>query len=193
MREARNGLMVAEADDAELARKSRDGDPRAWRELVRRYTPLVYRLALRMLRSPSDAEDAAQKTFLRVHRSFHTYDSDRPLAAWISRIAYHVALRRLADRSDRALAGVEPDELGDDGVAGPDHGAEAREAETLIDEALERLSAQDRALVTLRYREGLSDAELAEATGMPVGTVKTRLFRARAVLRRLLAPAIGEA
>jgi RNA polymerase sigma-70 factor (ECF subfamily) len=186
--------MAAEVDDAELARNCREGEPGAWRELVQRFTPLVYRLALRMLRSPADAEDAAQKTFLRVHRSLHTYDPGRPLAAWISRIAYHVALRRLGDRSDRALAaGVEPDELGDDGIAGPDHGAEAHEAESLVDEALDRLSAQDRALVTLRYREGLSDAELAEATGMPVGTVKTRLFRARAVLRRLLAPAMGEA
>jgi RNA polymerase sigma factor (sigma-70 family) len=185
--------MAAEADDAELARKCREGQPGAWRELVRRFTPLVYRLALRMLRSPADAEDAAQKTFLRVHRSLHAYDPDRPLAAWISRIAYHVALRRLGERSERAPAGVEPDELGDDGAGGPDRGAEEHEAETLVDEALERLSAQDRALVTLRYREGLSDAELAEATGMPLGTVKTRLFRARAVLRRLLAPAMEEA
>jgi RNA polymerase sigma-70 factor (ECF subfamily) len=185
--------MAAGASDAELARKCRDGDPGAWRELVGRFSPLVYRLTLRMLRSTVEAEDASQKTFLRVHRSLGTYDPGRPLGAWISRIAYHVALRRLGDSSARGLADVEPDELRDEGAAGPEDGAEARETESLVDEALDRLSAQDRALVTLRYREGLSDAELAEATGMPVGTVKTRLFRARALLRRLLAPAMGEA
>jgi RNA polymerase sigma-70 factor (ECF subfamily) len=193
MREARYERMAAEESDAELARKCRDGDPGAWRELVRRFSPLVYRLTLRMLRSPAEAEDASQKTFLRVHRSLRTYDPGRPLAAWVSRIAYHVALRRLGDRSARGVADLDPDELRDESAAGPGEGAEARETESIVDGALDRLSAQDRALVTMRYREGLSDAELAEATGMPVGTVKTRLFRARAALRRLLGPAMGEA
>jgi RNA polymerase sigma-70 factor (ECF subfamily) len=66
-----------------------------------------------------------------------------------------------------------------------------KEAGALLVEALEHLSAQDRVLVDLRYREGLSDAEVAEATGMPVGTVKTRLHRARGRLKGLLAPVLG--
>lgn len=184
--------MAAEVDDAQLARRCREGEASAWRELVRRFTPLVYRVARRMLPSDADAEDASQQTFVRVHRSFGSYDPGRPLAAWVARIAYHVALRRLGTRSARPAATVEPESLKDADAPPPDRGPEARETAALVDGALARLSAQDRGLVMLRYREGLSDAELAEATGMPIGTVKTRLFRARATLRRLLGPALQE-
>ncbi|MBN1773009.1 MAG: sigma-70 family RNA polymerase sigma factor [Deltaproteobacteria bacterium] len=160
--------------------------------MVRRFTPLVYRVVRRMLPSDADAQDASQQTFVRIHRSFGSYDPARPLAAWIARIAYHVALRRLGARADRLVAPIEPDALGELAVAPAAEGPESRETAALLDAALGRLSAQDRGLVMLRYREGLTDAELAEATGMPIGTVKTRLFRARAELRRLLGPALQE-
>lgn len=185
--------MDEEVDDARLARRCRDGEAAAWRELVHRFTPLVYRITRRMLWSDADAQDASQQTFVRIHRSFATYDAARPLGAWVARIAYHVALRRLGSRAERLVAPVEPDELGDVAAPPPDRDPERRETAALVDAALERLSAQDRGLVMLRYREGLTDTELAEATGMPLGTVKTRLFRARAVLRELLAPALQEA
>lgn len=180
--------------EAELARRCRQGDAFAWRELVRRFTPLVYRLAFRMLGRQAEAEDAAQETFLRMHRLFEGFDATRPMAPWVGRITYNVCLRRL-ERLQRAPEGQgRPEELlgvEDVGQAGPERAAAEQEAHRLLAKALGELPAQDRALLDLRYREGLSDAEVAEATGMPVNTVKTRIFRARGRLREWLVPLLG--
>jgi RNA polymerase sigma-70 factor (ECF subfamily) len=176
---------------AELARRCRGGDPDAWREFVRRYTPLVYRLSFRMLRSAGEAEDASQEVFFRMYRSFDTFDSTRPLDPWIARTTYHACLRRLESVTRRREQPSEPAVLAtvEDGqVLDPEQAAAGQEATAFLSRALEGLSAQDRALLDLRYREGLSDAEVSEATGMPVNTVKTRIFRARGRLREWLGP-----
>ncbi|MGC4118239.1 MAG: RNA polymerase sigma factor [Myxococcales bacterium] len=190
--------MLEKLPEADLARRCRKGDAHAWRELVRRFTPLVYRLSLRMLRTGAEAEDASQEVFLRMHRSFSTFDATRPMTPWVARTAYHVCLRRLQSASSRALGdgqdldGDEPLSVADAQSTSPELAAEAAEAHSLLTSALFDLPAQDRALLDLRYREGLSDSEVAEATGMPVNTVKTRIFRARGRLRRFLAPLFGE-
>ncbi len=142
-----------------------------------------------MLRNPAEAEDVSQEVFLRMHRSFDTYDPTRPLAPWLARTAYRACLRRLEGPARREVtadpAGLP--ELPDEGRS-PEQAAEGGEASALLLRALDELPAQDRAILDLRYREGLSDAEVAEATGMPVNTVKTRIFRARGRLRDWLAP-----
>jgi RNA polymerase sigma-70 factor, ECF subfamily len=156
---------------------------------VERFSPLVYRLGVRMLRDGAEAEDASQEVFLRMHRSFDSYDPTRPLAPWVARTAYHACLRRL-ERAARREPPGDPawlQELPDEGRS-PEQAAAGGEASALLLRALAELPAQDRALIDLRYREGLSDAEVAEATGMAVNTVKTRLLRARARLRGWLAP-----
>jgi RNA polymerase sigma-70 factor (ECF subfamily) len=180
--------------DADLARRCRQGDAAAWRMLIRRCAPLVYRVALQVLRNPADAEDASQEVFLRIHRSFDTFDATRPLAPWVSRITYNTCLQRLRSAASRHVA-TAPEAFErdpDSRQVGPETLAARQEAGALLQEALDCLSAQDRALLDLRYREGLSDAELAEATGMPVNTVKTRLFRARKALRRRLGPKLRD-
>jgi RNA polymerase sigma-70 factor, ECF subfamily len=176
--------------DAELARRCRRGEPGAWRALIERFTPLVYRLAVRMLRDGAEAEDVSQEVFLRMHRSFDRYDPTRPLAPWVARTTYNACLRRLETAPRRALADDPEvlDAIPDDRARSPEDGAASGEASAMVLRALEDLPAQDRALLDLRYREGLSDAEVAEATGMPVNTVKTRIFRSRARLRGWLAP-----
>jgi RNA polymerase sigma-70 factor (ECF subfamily) len=176
--------------DADLARRCRQGDAAAWRLLIRRCSPLVYRVALQVLRNPADAEDVSQEVFLRIHRSFDTFDPTRPLAPWVSRITYNACLQRLRSAAARNVATAPEvfDRDPDRSQPGPEVHAAQQEAGALLHEAMDHLSGQDRALLDLRYREGLSDAELAEATGMPVNTVKTRLFRARKALRRRLGP-----
>lgn len=155
---------------------------------------MVFRLARRMLATAEDAEDAAQEVFVRVHRSFDSYDDARPLGPWLGRITYHECLRRLGHAARRPADGLEPDAL----AALPDHDgpspeacAAGSEAGRLVDRAVGELAAQDRFLIALRYREGLADGEVAEAAGMNVNTVRTRLFRARQTLRRLLLPVLG--
>ncbi len=179
--------------DADLSRACRQGDPRGWQTLVRRFTPLVYRLAFRMLGSGAEAEDACQEAFLRMHRSIDSFDGTRPLAPWISRIAYHVCLRRLERAAGQPRTGLAEEELAalPDGGRDPERRVAPSEEDALLDRFLGELAAQDRALLLLRYREGLSDSEVAEATGMNIGTVKTRLHRARAWLRERLAPLTG--
>lgn len=180
-----------EASDADLVRRARGGEAAAWRALVRRHTPMVYRLALRTLRQPADAEDAAQEAFVNMSRYLSSFDPTRPLGPWLGRITYHACLRRLGKGGPGDA--TDPDVL--EAVA-PDHGASpeaataARETGDLIVRAVDQLPAQDRFLIGLRYREGHTDVEVAEATGMNVNTVRTRLFRARAALRKLLAPAL---
>src|SRR5690349_11923874 len=96
--------------DAELCRDARRGDARAWRMLVRRHTPRVYRLAARMLGPGAEAEDACQEAFMRAHASFDGYDPERPLGPWLGRITYHACLKRLAKAKQLGptLEGGEP-------------------------------------------------------------------------------------
>lgn len=182
--------MVAGAlSEAELARRCRQGHPGAWRELIERFSPLVYRLGVRMLRDPAEAEDVSQEVFLRMYGSFHSYDPTRPLAPWVARTTYHACLRRLGAARRGVPAGPEDlASLADEQQRSPELAAIGGETSALLLRAIHELPAQDRALLDLRYQEGLSDAEVSEATGMPVSTVRTRLFRARARLRGWLAP-----
>ena len=87
--------------DAELVRCCRNDDARAWREMIRRYSPLVYRIGSRVLGAQDDAEDASQETFMAAYRSLHTYDATRPFTPWIARIAYNSALKRLRGSEGR--------------------------------------------------------------------------------------------
>lgn len=188
------GMRLESLSDAELARRCRRGDPGAWRALVERFTPLVYRLAVRMLRDGAEAEDVSQEVFLKMHRAFDQYDPTRPLAPWVARTAYNACLKRLERSARRRVTeGDELQALPDERARSPEESAADGEATALVLRALGGLPAQDRALLDLRYREGLSDVEVAEATGMPVNTVKTRIFRARGRLREWLAPILGRA
>ena len=149
-----------------------------------------------MLGAGDQAEDACQEVFMRVHQSFDTFDPTRTLAPWVSKIAYNVCLRRLGKTSRQVTDSVNPSEfvkMQDEHTAGPESQAAARETKELVGNALDQLPAQDQALVTMRYREGLSIAEVAEATGIPVNTVKIRLHRARKELKDMLIPALREA
>ena len=184
-----------ELSDADISRGCRQNDPKAWRHLVRRYTPLVYRVAFRMLKEVQAAEDAAQEVFMTVHRAIENHDPTRPLAPWLARITYHSCLKRLDKTRRRTERQLESSEAAN-GVADHNPSPELRvyqkQMTQHIDHALDRLSTQDRGLIVLRYREGFTDSEISQATQMPVGTVKTRLHRARGKLKKYLTPLFKE-
>ncbi|MCA9542392.1 MAG: sigma-70 family RNA polymerase sigma factor [Myxococcales bacterium] len=191
-------MTVTELCDADLARRCRQGDPAAWRALVRRVSPLVYRIAVRLLGHGAEAEDAGQEALLRVHRSFESFDPTRPLEPWVAQVTYRICLKQLARRQRPGAPIDDVDQLAqlpDVGVASPEDATAQAEAGALVGAALARLGPEDRVLVTLTYQDGLSNSAVAEAMDMPIGTVKTRLHRARARLRELLRPALqrGEA
>ena len=181
--------------DADISRGCRQNSPRAWRQLVRGYTPLVYRIAFRILKDQSAAEDAAQEVFITVHRAIERHDPTRPLAPWLARITYNGCLKRLDKtkrQSEMELDNAQNNRNAAYHDGSPEHHVHQKQMAQHIDHAMERLSAQDRGLIVMRYREGFSDSEISQATRMPVGTVKTRLHRARAKLKKRLTPLFKE-
>ena len=182
-------------NDGEISRGCRQNDPNVWRYLVRSYTPLVYRVAMRMCRNKQDAEDATQEVFMRVHRSINSHDPTRPLAPWLTKITYNVCLKQISKRSritEKEVELYEDDVPEEENRNTPQSHFAGKQMTTHVLRALDRLSAQDRALVALRYSEGFTDSEIAESTNMPIGTVKTRLHRSRNKLRKILAPFFRE-
>lgn len=181
--------------DADISRGCRQKDPRAWRHLVRNYTPLVYRVAFRMLKDVQAAEDATQEVFMTVYSAIESHDPTRPLAPWLARITYNGCLKRLDKtkrRPERQLGTSEnADEVADRNPS-PEVRVHQKQMTQHIDHALDRLAIQDRGLIVMRYREGFTDSEISQATRMPVGTVKTRLHRARGKLKKYLAPLFKE-
>lgn len=180
--------------ERDLLRRCRSGDAKAWETLVRRSAPMVYRVACRMLRDDALAEDAMQESFLRMVRSMDSFDPTRAFEPWACRITVNVCLRRLAGGSRQELGACASTELareaGESGT-NPEAQAERRETLAILEQGFSALSGQDRGLLTLRYREGLSDAEVAHCCQLPVNTVKTRVSRARAQLAKHLRRSLG--
>jgi RNA polymerase sigma-70 factor (ECF subfamily) len=191
----RKSMAENQLSDADISRGCRQDNPKAWRHLVRTYTPLVYRIAFRILKDQSAAEDAAQEVFMTAHRAIERHDPTRPLAPWLARITYNSCLKCL-DKTKRRSARELDDEHKTLNAASRDKSPEdhvhQKQVAQHIDHALDRLSAQDRGIIVMRYREGFSDSEISQATRMPVGTVKTRLHRARGKLKKYLFPLFKE-
>ena len=174
-------------DEAHLVERARRGDAAAFEALVREHGPMVYNLALRTLGDPQAAEDLAQEAFVRAWRGLDGFRDEARFGTWLYRIVTNLCYNRLP-RLRRQLAELDPDE-----AAGlPDEGQRV-DARLLDDELRRRLHAEIKALpeayrllVTLRHLQGMSYAEIAEATAMPLGTVKTGIHRARNRLRQAL-------
>jgi RNA polymerase sigma-70 factor (ECF subfamily) len=164
--------------DAELVRGCLAGDPSAVRTLVERFQGDVYGLCVRMLRHAHDAEDASQEVFLRVFRSLKRWDRTRPLRPWVLGIAVNRCKTRLS-RSGHRPTPVE--DLSDAPAREPPRGDEAELAAAIRD-AVDGLRDEYRAVFVLFHEQGRSYEEIAEAIDRPVGTVKTWLHRARAVI-----------
>jgi len=165
--------------EACLVERCMAGDESAMRRFVQRFEGLVYGLCLRMLRRREDAEDAAQEVFLRTFRSLHQWDSARPLTPWLVAIAANRCRTALDRRSRLPLASVLPEQAAD--------GSEAGDLAEELKLALDQLRPDYRRCFELFYRDELSVAEVGERLGVPQGTVKTWLHRARKELVEHLA------
>ena len=179
------------SDESELIRRCRAGDERAYRELVKRYQRQVYSIALRMVRSSEDAEDLAQETFVRMFRALDRYDLDRPFAAWLFTIASRLAIDHLRRKRIRPISLFRRDaesdeewtiEVEDPGLK-PDEVTVHAEEETRSRDLIDSLPEHYRIVVMLRHQQDLSYEEIAEALKLPLGTVKARIHRARALLK----------
>jgi RNA polymerase sigma-70 factor (ECF subfamily) len=176
-------------DEAELVQRLRRRDEAAFNTLVRLHQGAVYRLLLRLLGTPAEAEDVAQDVFVTVFKAIDSFRGESKLSTWIHRIATNHARNRLKYYSRRRRGQERPiDDTTQDASAAPelgsrlprpDHALEGVQAESNLKRALGSLDEEQRTLVVLRDLEHLSYEEIQQHTGLPIGTVKSRLHRAR--------------
>jgi len=180
-----------EANETELIQRARRGDTEAFAALVALHERFVYNLTLRALGNADDAADMAQEAFVRTWLALPTFRQDAQLRTWLYRIALNLCINRMP-RLRRELNDLTHDELVDTlaepACSGPDPltSLELQEQRAFLHREIDRLPEQYRLLVSLRYQHELSYDEIASLLNLPVGTVKTGLFRARARLREAL-------
>lgn len=165
----------------------REGDPDAVRVVYREYGRLVFAVAFRILRDRGLAEEATQQTFLKAWRAAGSFDADRELGPWLTSIARRAAIdvsRREAVRAADPIDSVAP---GDPALATSPESAETIYDVWAVREAVAGLPAEEREIVRLQHFGGLTHGEISEKLDMPIGTVKSRSFRAH----KRLAAALG--
>jgi len=176
-----------QTEEAVLIEAAKAGDQEAFRHIVERYQGAVHNLAYRMLGIPEEAEDAAQEIFVRIYRQLGRYDSERKFSTWTLAIATNYCIDQLRRRRMHfvPLENIIPWARARDG--GPEGEALSGESRDEMQRLLKRLPEKYRAPLVLRYWEDLSCAEIAEILGVPEGTIKTQIHRARKQLGKMLA------
>jgi RNA polymerase sigma-70 factor (ECF subfamily) len=178
-------LDYATLGDAVLVRRAKDGDDNALAALCARHRPRVERTALRLLRDPDDAQDATQETLARVCTKLEGFRGDASFTTWLHRLTLNACYdaATLRARTPAAALAVE-DVVGDDET--PVRAAERGELRAALTDGLATLPADQARVVVLKDAVGLTFEEIADRTGMPVGTAKCYAHRGRASLRMLL-------
>jgi RNA polymerase sigma-70 factor (ECF subfamily) len=179
-----------ETDDAILVERARAGDAEAFRTLVERYSPKLFRLAYRIVGDEPSAEDAVQETLLRAYRSLARFDARSQFGTWLHRIAVNTSLEILRKRQ---RSGQEWNEVAEAAPLpstdpGPDRRALSQEVERAVRGALAGLSPMERTAFVLRHFEGRSIAEICGTLGLRESAGKQAVFRAVKKLRRVLEP-----
>jgi RNA polymerase sigma-70 factor (ECF subfamily) len=173
-------------EDADLVARAKGGDRRAFDLLVERHLPRVWRVVYRVLRHREDTEDVVQEVFVTVHRSLRDYRGDAKLSTWLHRIAVTRALNHAERAAERVRRSSEPLEAAGEPPATtptPLHALEAKELRKRLADCLERVPEAWRAVLALRDAEEMAYEEIAAVLGLALGTVRSRLARARALLQ----------
>lgn len=192
-------LVMAAGDgenpDLELLRRARDGDREAFGELFRKYEKRVFRVARRMCRSDDEAWDITQDAFLRAMQAMDRYDTQYRFFTWIYRIVTNLAINQSEKRRRRNEVlfeedyGAEGRQVVDDMTS---DFAQSRQIAAAVSGAVQKLSPSLRAVFVLRVDQQLSYSEIAETLHIAIGTVMSRLNRARQRIREELGALLGE-
>jgi RNA polymerase sigma-70 factor (ECF subfamily) len=186
--------------DLQLVQRVREGDQRAYGLLVEKYRRKLMRLLSRMVRDPDEIEDIAQETFIKAYRALPQFRGDAAFYTWLYRIAVNTAKNHLASKgrgmqslSEQALNDEdEPDErLMVQDISTPESELLSKQVAYAVNDAVEALPEELRQAITLREIEGMSYEEIAEAMACPIGTVRSRIFRAREAIAAKLRPILG--
>lgn len=185
--------------DTEIIRRIASGDRRAYAELIERHKDRAMTLAMRMMKNRADAEEALQDAFVRAFNALPSFENRSSFTTWFYRIVFNVCSTQLAKRPRQQTvsyqAGTEEGmSEAAEPVSGemPDLDLESAEFRSIVHEAIAGMTEQYAAILTLFFVQDLGYDEIAEVTGLPLGTVKNRLFRARALLQRAVLKRMGE-
>jgi RNA polymerase sigma-70 factor (ECF subfamily) len=185
------GKNVVSEDDRQLIAICLGGRRDAFGELVTRYQARLYNAAIRLVDNPEDAADVVQDAFLNAYQSLHSFKGDAEFFTWLYRIAFNAAIS--LKRKKRAVvsldaagpeSGIDPDDPSE--YIKPGAALERSEEETQLQGAMIRLSHEHREVLILKDIEGMKYEDIAEILGVPIGTIRSRLHRARLELRELL-------
>lgn len=184
-------------DDRRLITECLDGRRESFGILVTRYQSRLYNAAVRLVDTPEDAADVVQDAFLNAYQSLRSFKGDAEFFTWLYRIAFNTAISlkrkkkptlsldasRNGEHRDHQREPIDSSEYVKPGAA-----LERTEEETLLRAALARLSGEHREVLVMKDIDGLKYEEIAEVMGVPIGTIRSRLHRARLELRELLGP-----
>ena len=185
---------MTDADDLRLLERLRRRDERAFTEFVQLHQARVFRIVRRFVRDDAEAEDVAQEVFVSVWKAIGDFRGESKLSTWLYRIATNHVKNRVQYLKRRGAGQQDSYDEGEGGgalpsaVAGPEEALDGKRAEERLDAALRALDEEQRMLVVLRDVENLTYEEIQEVTGLPEGTVKSRLHRAR---KELMAQVTG--
>jgi len=180
--------------DQELVKRSLKGDEGAFNELIDRYKRGIYTVIVRMVRDNETANDLSQETFIKLYRSLSSYNPDYKFSSWLFKIANNLTIDHLRKNRQKIYSLDAPIEADEDEItvqiASPGENAldrvESLELGEKIKEAIMELPVEYRRVIVLRHIEDMSYEEIVEVTDLPLGTVKTLLFRGRRILRKKL-------
>ncbi len=174
-------------DEKQLVKKITSGDTRAFREFVDRYKKLVAHIVFRMVRNPVDREDLCQDVFVKAYQNLQGFQFHSKISTWLARIAYNTCVNYVQKKKIPLLDDSTPDEVTMDDFAAPADDPhilmEESETSSNLQRMIDALPVVYRTVVTLYHLDGMKYAEIAEVMGMPEGTIKSYLFRARSMLK----------
>ncbi len=178
--------MITSEGDARLVRRAQRGDSRAFDLLVLKYQSRVATLVARFVQNPAEVQDVTQEAFLKAYKALPKFRGDSAFYTWLYRIATNTAKNYLAAVSRRPTSDIDVTDAGESGfssalndVESPEHIVLGEELAIRISEVISALPEELRKALTLREFDGLSYEEIAKVMQCPVGTVRSRIFRAR--------------
>lgn len=173
---------LSHLDESECISRAQRGDVSAFSELVSRFQDRIYRFLVRLTRSQDDARDLTQETFLRAFQSLPRWAPDARFTTWLFRIARNLAFDLLRRHKRVEFVALEEDATIVDPTHGPDDVLQTAQRLRLLEAALLRLPAEHREILLLREIEDMTYDDIADVLGLNLGTVKSRIARARSAL-----------
>jgi RNA polymerase sigma-70 factor (ECF subfamily) len=184
-------------DDARLVHASLSGDNGAFGELVKKYEKLVYNTSYQLIGNPDDAFDVSQETFIKAYRSLGSFRGDSKFSTWLYKICQNAARDYIRSKSRQktvSLTAYDEDDtkeiqmdIPDDDISSqPDRSLEREETRSAVREAIAKLSEDHKNVIVLRDIEGYSYEDISEILNLEIGTVKSRLNRARLAIKDFL-------